>query len=260
MPSRTDHQLCQERSDQIQSLLKRLTLDPNLLMGSKEAFQHKLGILNEALTHTSARAPINHERLEFLGDAVLRLAASEFIDRNFPQMAVGERSALRAQLVSDRWLTTVGQRIGIDDVLIIGPKATGDAQAQATLQAEATEALIGAIYEGWGSLAPIHQWLTPYWEDTSTAVLADPHRLNSKSALQEWSQGKGLGLPRYVHEERSQKHGDSKRFWCCVQLNSKRLGEGWGGSRREAEQNAARHALQEVSESATEALNNPEQH
>ncbi len=79
-------------------------------------------------------------------------------------MAVGERSALRAQLVSDRWLTTVGQRIGIDDVLIIGPKATGDAQAQATLQAEATEALIGAIYEGWGSLAPIHQWLTPYWE------------------------------------------------------------------------------------------------
>ncbi len=84
MPSRTDHQLCQERSDQIQRLLKRLTLDPSLLMGSKETFQQKLGILNEALTHTSARAPINHERLEFLGDAVLRLAAFRIYRSQLP--------------------------------------------------------------------------------------------------------------------------------------------------------------------------------
>ncbi|MEI7952771.1 MAG: putative dsRNA-binding protein, partial [Synechococcaceae cyanobacterium ELA182] len=67
---------------------------------------------------------------------------------------------------------------------------------------------------------------------------------NWKSALQEWSQGRGLGLPCYRVEERSRLHGDPRRFQGYVELAGDLLGEGWGGSRRDAEQEAARVALE----------------
>ena len=103
-------------------------------------------IINEALTHTSANSPKNHEKLEFLGDAVLRLAASEYIEENYPKLKVGERSALRSQLVSDKWLANIGSKIGIRYLMIIGTKAEKDKAALETIEAEGLEALIGAIY------------------------------------------------------------------------------------------------------------------
>ena len=205
-----------------------------------------LALVDEALTHTSAGLAIDHERLEFLGDAVLRLAASEFIEQHYSQLPVGERSALRAQLVSDRWLAQLGEQIGIDSVLLIGAKARGDAAGQATLRAEASEALIGALYQSWNTLKPVHTWLTPHWQRTSAAVLADPHKGNAKSALQEWSQARKLGLPSYRSAETSQRHGDPRRFHCQVDLKGQPTAEGWGGSRREAEQKAAQAALQRL--------------
>jgi len=205
--------------------------------------------INEALTHTSAQFEYNHEKLEFLGDAVLRLAASEFIEQKFPNMNVGERSALRSQLVSDRWLTKVGKSIKIEEIFVIGPKASGDSSALSTLQAEATEALIGAIYKNYKDLTQIHNWLTPYWEEESIKVLNDPHRKNSKSALQEWSQSRGFKLPKYEIRELSQKHGDPKRFLCKVHLNGEIIGKGWGRSRKDAEKQGANFALKSITNS-----------
>ncbi len=247
MAYKSNRNLEKKRVKELKRLLEQINVDPDCYnSGPTNNFKY-LDILDEALTHTSAQKEVNHERLEFLGDAVLRLAASEFIDRNFPTMHVGERSALRAQLVSDRWLTKVGRIININQAVIIGPKAAGDSSAQATIEAEATEALIGAIYEFTRSIDPIINWLTPHWEKESSAVLADPHKLNPKSALQEWSQSKGLDLPKYYSEERSQKHGDQKRFFCKVDLGGKTIGEGWGGSRQQAEKKAARTALHKIS-------------
>jgi ribonuclease-3 len=199
--------------------------------------------IEEALTHSSAGLPINHERLEFLGDAVLRLAAAEFLERHHKSMDVGQRSALRAQLVSDRWLAELAERCGIEAVVHLGPVAAGDSAARQTIRAEICEALIGGLYEATGSLAPVHSWLTPHWQRSTSELLADPYRHNWKTGLQEWSQARGLGLPRYLCEERSRLHGDPRRFHCSVNLNGQPLGEGWGGSRRDAEQQAARMAL-----------------
>lgn len=232
--------LSPHRFEQLQQLLKRIGVQPNRIDPAG------LALVDEALSHTSAGLQRNHEQLEFLGDAVLRLAASEYIERHHAALAVGERSALRSHLVSDRWLAEVGQAIEISAALRIGNKAGGDATAAATLRAEATEALIGALYRACGSLEPIHQWLTPIWERTSREVLSDPHRGNSKSALQEWSQAKGLGLPSYSTEQRSQRHGDPERFHCRVSLKGWVSAEGKGGSRREAEQQAARAALEQL--------------
>ena len=216
-----------------------------LNQSSKPLEPADLALLQEALTHTSSGLNPHHEQLEFLGDAVLRLTASEFIASAYPQMPVGERSSLRAQLVSDRWLAELGANVEIEHWWQIGPKASGDATAATTIRAELSEALIGAVYRISG-LTAVHQWLTPHWQGSSEAVLADPHRGNYKSALQEWSQGEGLGLPTYTSEEISQRHGDPRRFRCSVTLPPQLAAEGWGRSRRDAEQQAARAALDQL--------------
>lgn len=212
-----------------------------------------LAPIDEALTHTSAREPENHERLEFLGDAVLRLAAAEFLEQHHGRLTVGQRSALRAQLVSDRWLADLGERCGLEEVWRIGAMAAGDKAGRATVRAELSEALIGAIYQAWGGarggLLAVMQWLTPHWQQASRELLNDPDRHNWKSALQEWSQGRGLGLPDYGTEEVSSSHGDPRRFCCTVRLQVERppataeSRQGWGASRRAAEQDAARQLL-----------------
>ncbi|MDO6351079.1 ribonuclease III [Synechococcus sp. YX-04-1] len=203
-----------------------------------------LAQVDQALTHLSTGRARNLERLEFLGDAVLRLAATEFIDRHHADLAVGACSNLRAQLVSDRWLADVGAGLAIDQHLLLGRHAQGDRSAQSRLRADATEALIGALYTALGDFEAIHRWLTPHWRATAQAMLATPHQFNGKTALQEWSQGQGLGLPDYATEECSNQHGDPERFTCRVSIQERELAEAKGRSRKEAEQNAAAAALQ----------------
>ena len=203
-----------------------------------------LEIVNQALTHISTGQSQNNEKLEFLGDAVLRLAATEFIERHYPQLTVGEFSNLRAQLVSDRWLADIGNRLQIDNYLKLGKHAVGDTAAKSSINADATEALIGALYSALGDLEVIHSWLTPHWQATAKALLATPHQFGGKTALQEWSQGQGLGLPSYATEECSRQHGDPERFRCRVSIQDRELAEAKGRSRKEAEQNAATAAIQ----------------
>lgn len=231
------------RNQQLAAFLSSLDLDPG---------ERDLAVVAEALTHTSARQGRNHEQLEFLGDAVLRLAAAEYLEREHATLSVGRRSALRAQLVSDRWLAELGQHCGIERVWQVGPMAAGDKAGQATVRAELCEALIGAVYRLWGGpqggLEAVQRWLTPHWRRSSSELLADPERHNWKSALQEWSQGRGLGRPHYDSQEQRAVHGDPRRFHCRATLpeapTPDAVGEGWGPSRREAEQQAARQLLQ----------------
>ena len=74
---------------------------------------------NQAFIHSSKDKIINYEKLEFFGDAVLRLAASNFIEKKYPQMTVGERSELREQIVSDEWLTKLGEKIDIEKLITV---------------------------------------------------------------------------------------------------------------------------------------------
>ena len=224
----------------IKQLNNEIPVDPKLL-----------DQVDQALTHVSTGSSRNFERLEFLGDAVLRLAATEFIEHHHADLSVGARSNLRAQLVSDRWLADVGATLAIESHLLLGRHAKGDLSAKSRLRADATEALIGALYSALGNFEAIHQWLTPHWCATAQAVLATPHKFNGKTALQEWSQGQGLGLPHYTTEECSHKHGDTERFHCRVSIRDRDLAEAKGRSRKEAEQNAALATLNMLGTNST---------
>ena len=121
MPPTLDENRAAELSGLIQRLDVEIPIQPKLL-----------ALVNQALTHVSTGRARNLERLEFLGDAVLRLAATEFIDRHHTDLAVGACSNLRAQLVSDRWLAGVGATLGIETHLLLGRHAQGDRSAQPT--------------------------------------------------------------------------------------------------------------------------------
>ena len=195
---------------------------------------------NQAFIHSSENKIINYEKLEFFGDAVLRLAASNFIEKKYPQMSVGERSELRAQIVSDEWLTKLGNKIDIEKLIIQGPKAIGDENSKNTIIGEATEALIGAVYNCFNSIQEVNLWLDDIWEEDSEKFLKAPYKFNSKTILQEWCQSKGFDLPIYEIIEVSKKNGDPKRFACDIYIEGFKESSASGKSHKQAETNAAR--------------------
>ena len=206
----------------------------------------KLRIINEALTHSSMSKEINHEKLEFFGDAVLRLSASEFIEKNFQRLNVGERSELRAQIVSDEWLAKFGRKIQLEQIIIVGPKAIGDSFSKDTIIAEITEALIGAIYKCFSSVKEVNLWLDQYWLKDSKVILDSPYKFNAKSKLQEWCQSRSINLPIYKIVETSKTHGDQKRFFCEVFIEGKLYATSYGQSHKKAEKIAASKAIESL--------------
>ena len=195
---------------------------------------------NQALIHSSNDKIINYEKLEFFGDAVLRLAASNFIEKKYPQMSVGERSELRAQIVSDEWLTKLGGEIGIEKLIIKGPKALGDENSKNTIIGESTEALIGALYKCFNSIQEINLWLDDIWEEDAEIFIKAPYKFKSKTVLQEWCQSKGFDLPVYKIIEVSTKNGDPQRFSCDIFIEGLKESSAFGKSHKEAGTNAAR--------------------
>jgi len=195
---------------------------------------------NQALIHSSDSKIVNYEKLEFFGDAVLRLAASNFIETKYPQMSVGERSELRAQIVSDEWLTKLGDEIGIEKLIIKGPKALGDQNSKNTIIGEATEALIGALYKCFNSIREVNLWLDDIWEKDSEIFLKAPYKFKPKTVLQEWCQSKGFDLPVYKIIEVSKRNGDPRRFYCDIFIEGLKESSEYGKSHKQAETNAAR--------------------
>ena len=106
-----DNYIDEERVEQIIKFLNSLNINSKRfveIINNKDKFI--IHTFNEALTHSSANKIINYEKLEFFGDAVLRLSASDFIERTYYKLSVGNRSELRSQIVSDEWLTKLGKK------------------------------------------------------------------------------------------------------------------------------------------------------
>jgi len=206
-----------KRINQITTFLKSLNIKSNRF--SEIIRTQNISIIqnfNQAFIHSSEDKILNYEKLEFFGDAVIRLAASNFIEKKYPQMSVGERSELRAQIVSDEWLTKLGEKIDIEKLIIKGPKALGDESSKNTIIGEATEALIGAVYKCFDSTQEVILWLDDIWEKDAAIFLKAPYKFKSKTVLQEWCQSKGFDLPDYEIIEVSKKNWDPKRFSCNI--------------------------------------------
>jgi ribonuclease III len=202
--------------------------------------------LREALTHSSAGGAgrRSNERLEFLGDRVLDLVIAEELFARFPEEGEGALSQRQAGLVRRETLAEVAAELGIGDWLVLArSEQEGGGRSNPAILADGLEALIGALYLD-GGLAVAAAFVRKHWQERLSAML-DPPR-DAKTALQEWTQSRGLGLPEYrVTKMSGPAHAPT--FEIAVALADGDFATATGGSKRAAEQAAAEQLLARLS-------------
>lgn len=213
------------------------------------------GLLEHALTHRSRAhedvtgGVADNESLEFLGDAVLGFVMADVIFRDFPEADEGQKSKVKASVVSTAALVQVGERLGLGQYLLLGrgEEKSGGRRKQALI-ADTCEAVIAAIYLD-GGLDVARRFILRAFHDLLDEV-KQPGLLTAmtgdyKSALQEWLQDQRHALPEYrVVATRGPDH--EKEFSVEVWSESRLLASATGRSKKEAEQAAARHALERL--------------
>ena len=205
----------------------------------RQAFTHR-SYLNEHREEGGA----HNERLEFLGDAVLELVSTHFLYEKFPTHNEGDLTAFRAALVNAVTCADIATKLGMNDYLLLSRGESKDqGRARGILLANAFEALIGAIYLDQGMDAArsfISEHLFPKIDE----IVKNKLWRDSKSALQEKVQEIEGATPYYaVIKETGPDH--DKQFIVGVYAKDTLLAQGTGKSKQEAEQDAARNALEE---------------
>ena len=208
-----------------------------------------LDLLKLALTHRSylsvtGQGPReSNERLEFLGDSVLGLVTSEFLYRENPEEHEGDLTKAKSLLVSKAILSRRALAMGLGRfVLMSHSEVESGGRQRLSILADAFEAVIGAVYLDQGfepARAFIHRWLL----SESGEIVADKRHTNYKSHLQEYVQSTWRTHPVYrIRSEMGPDH--SKHFLVEVLVGKRSLGDGRGRNKKEAEQAAARNALE----------------
>jgi ribonuclease-3 len=203
-------------------------------------------LLLDALTHrsyaneNSEYAPRDNERMEFLGDAILDLAASALLWRQYPTATEGELSRRRADLVCERALALIARTLDLGEMLRLGRgEEKSGGRDKPRLLAGALEALIAAVYLDAGeqeAISVARALLAPYVRTDS------PGERDYKSRLQELLQSGGKQPPKYVLVATEGPAHDPK-FQVEVHVAERAIGQGSGRSKLRAEQVAAREAL-----------------
>jgi ribonuclease-3 len=204
-------------------------------------------LLTHALTHRSAADPRrqmldSNERLEFVGDRVLALIMAEWLAERFPKEREGDLGKRLAVLVAQESLAKVAVDLGVGAALRLPPneERTG-VRARPTVLADALEALLGALYLD-GGLEPARVLVRREWEAMLEAPVRPP--VSPKTRLQEWTLGRGLGLPEYVPVS---SLGPSHHPVFVVRVIAAGLeAEGTAENKRAAEQAAAERLLAEL--------------
>jgi ribonuclease-3 len=206
------------------------------------------GLLERSVTHRSyayenGGLPTN-ERLEFLGDSVLGLVVTDTLYRTHPDLAEGQLAKLRAAVVNAKALAGIGRELGLGEHLLLGRgEETTGGRDKSSIVADTVEAVIGAVYLDQGldvATALIHRLFDPLIAESAGLGAG----LDWKTSLQELCAAQSLGVPEYVVEESGPDH--MKSFRARVRVGAELYGDGRGGSKKEAEQQAASTAYAEL--------------
>jgi ribonuclease III len=210
------------------------------------------GLLEHALTHRSrvhedaSGGVFDNESMEFLGDSVLGFVIADMLFREFPQHNEGQKSKLKASIVSAAALARLAERLGLGEFLILGrgEEKTGGRRKHAIL-ADCYEALIAAIYLD-GGIVPVQGFIRRQFRDlideARRAGVDSAFTEDYKSELQEWLQREGRGLPVYrLAAELGPPH--RRRFSVEILVEDQVIASAEGRSKKDAAQGAARAAL-----------------
>ena len=208
-------------------------------------------LFKKAVTHSSytkensLNSLLNYERLEFFGDAVLKLAVSEILIKKFQNSNEGELTKIRSIIVSDATLSVIAKELGLSEFLILGKNAEkAGERKRASINACAVEALIGAYFLT-GKKKEIVEFLGKIFEPKILDVKSNFAKYNAKEILQEYTQGKTKNLPQYhLVREFGPQHDPS--FEIEVIYQNKVLACEIGKTKKEAEQKCAYEACKKL--------------
>lgn len=203
-------------------------------------------LLLHALTHPSALsdgAPTDYERLEFLGDSIVGFVVAEEVFRRFPDLREGGMTRIKVSTVNGAVLATVAERLGLEDLIILGESELGTGRrGMASALENAFEALTAALYLDAG-LPTARTWvLKTLGEFIDESVAASPE--NPKSELQETVQSVGGVVTYEIIAQEGPPH--DRVFVARALINGCAAGEGSGRSKKEAEVAAAASALEDL--------------
>lgn len=207
-------------------------------------------LYEEALTHRSYAfenpSTPHNERLEFLGDAILGAVVTDHIFNAYPGLTEGEMARLRASVVNTRALARAAESIDLGEEIRLGRgEESSGGRAKSSLLANTFEALIGAVYLDRG-IDVIRDKLLELLGPEVDAIQAEGGHDDAKTRLQEVALRSTGSLPAYEVASRGPDH--DKRFTARVSLGGRLAGEGDGRSKKEAEQEAARRALESLAD------------
>jgi len=204
-------------------------------------------LIIEALTHKSFKKPYNNERLEFLGDAVLDLIVGEYLFKKFPKKDEGTLSKIRASLVNEGGFAKLANAIKLGQYLYLSAaEENNNGRTKPSLLSNAFEALIGAIYLEAG-LEKAREVSIKLLEETYPKIDLDTLCKDYKTALQELTQAVYGVTPSYeLLGAVGPDH--NKVFEVAVKLNDKLISKAKGKSKKSAQQEAAKIALDKLKE------------
>lgn len=227
-------------------------------MSELKNLQEKIGymfrneeLLRSALYHSSyanehrGSGIQSNERIEFLGDAVLGLVSAEFLYATHPELPEGELTRLRAALVCEESLFEVAQSVDLGQYLLLGKgEEQGGGRTRPSILADATECVFAAVYLD-GGMEPARDLIHRVLLEKEHEVTIEERRHDNKTALQELVQKTPGQVLDYVQVgESGPDH--NKTFTFAVKLNGEVIGLGTGRSKKEAEQAAAKTALEQL--------------
>ena len=205
--------------------------------------------MQNALTHSSYanerwhNSLLSNERLEFLGDSVLGMLVAEYLFRNFPNRPEGELTRMRADMVCEQTLAAAANRIGLGQHLLLGHgEEQGGGRTRSSILADAMESVIAASFLDGGREAALQIVRTFIFVEVPVTKL---HNADYKTQLQEMVQQKKNQTLSYELVGQSGPDHD-KRFDVEVSLNGVVVGFGSGSSKKRAEQDAARAAIEKL--------------
>ena len=207
-------------------------------------------LLRTALTHSSYAneskqgSLASNERLEFLGDSILGMSVASLLYGSQPDMPEGRMTRLRAQLVCEKSLASIAAQLQLGDYLLVGRgEEKSGGRKRPSILADAVEALLAAMYLD-GGFRPVERFVAEFLGQP--AQIGDVESTDYKTVLQEAVQvNHGVALAYKVTGESGPAH--MKTYSVVVLLNGSVIGCGTGKTKKEAEQAAARAALQEDS-------------
>lgn len=196
-------------------------------------------LLVRSFVHSSLFSEINqnYQRLEFLGDSVLQVVVSDYIYRNFPEKREGEMSKTRSKLVSEPSLAQLVKSENLDQYLLIGKSLSNDYKESDSYISDIFESFVAAIYLDRGYNAAekfIYDTVIAKWDTLINLEMSQDY----KTKFQELVQQNGTVQIKYFSEK------IDNLFEATVEVNDLRVGVGIGNSKKKAEQNAAKNALE----------------